>query len=146
MIDNPGNPLVIELIAKHDVLSPYKLSYNDFYLNEYESVSDYNIFISSRITDNNIGISDKQSFDKITRDLPEITEEVKKGKHMEDSSIYYATIIYEKDIYFYSRSYKKIQDLLGSIVGIMKLIGFGIGYLSSAFSKLKLKEFPAICV
>jgi len=140
MIDNSGNPLVVELVERYDVLSPYKLTYDEFQLNEYMSTSDYGILGTSNHDDRAIGISSSHSFGKITKDLPEVNN-IQKKHRPEDTSIFLGTILYERNLYFYSRSYKKIQDFLGSIVGVMKLVGFGIAFASDSFSKLKLKEF-----
>ena len=140
-INDEVAPLKIELVDEYDVLSPYKLSFDQYYLHKYHSESDYAFLGEVLTVDEAIGISEQKSFSLPVKDLPD-TVKHEKSETFEDTAIFHGSVFFkEEEELFFSRRYAKIQDLLGNIVGIMKIIGFAVSYLSSSFSKERFDEF-----
>ena len=139
-INNKNSPLEVEIIEKYDIISPYKISFDNFYMNEYRSESDYAILNSEISINHELGVSKHKSYTKVIKNPPN-PETNGKSNDPEDTALFSANILFGSDLYFYSRNYAKIQDFLGRMLGIMKIVGFIISFFSEDYCKLIFKQF-----
>jgi len=139
-INNKNSPLEVEIIEKYDIISPYKISFDDFYMNEYRSESDYAILNSEISINHELGVSKHKSYTKVIKNPPN-PETNGKSNDPEDTALFSANILFGSDLFFYSRNYAKIQDFLGRMLGIMKIVGFIISFFSEDYCKLIFKQF-----
>ena len=140
-IDGTDKSFKIGLKNHRDILSPYKLSFQDFFINGFESVTDNGIISTDENSETAIGISNMEPYNIIgPNKLPDI-EKFKDQANIQKTSIYVGTVFHYSDLFYYHRKYAKFPEFLAKLIGVMKLVLFCITHLSASYSKLRLKEF-----